>query len=357
MPEVLFILELPTPQRTPALDAMAVAGVEVHAIYHVTHDTLHGWGDMSPRHPHEKIPEGVVASCWSVFRKVRQPGLRVLCCFGYNRPANIVAVLTARARGVQVVTRSDSNWAQEEQRPRMRTRAKRSFLRLLYGRSTRVWTVGTQNERYWAEMGLTDHTLIPYGLPAAPTGTAAEGERFRQERELGSGPVALFVGKLEPHKGIESLLAAFAEVPDPTARLVLVGRGSLATAIEAASAADPRIHGRGALSQSALGGAYAAANFFVLPSLQEPWGLVVDEAQANGLPVVVSDAVGCAADRVNPANGRIFRAGDSADLARVLREVFDRCALGPWQVPAREPYNAAADMIADLRRLGVSVRH
>jgi glycosyltransferase involved in cell wall biosynthesis len=356
MPEVLFLLAIPTPQRTPALDSMADAGVDLHALYHRARDTTRGWGDISPRHSHEVVPAGVWASCLFVFRKVRQRDVRVLCCFGYNFPANIVGVLTARACGVRVVTRSDSSWTQEQQRSPMRIRAKRWFIRMLFGRRTRVWTVGAQNEQFWAAMGLTDQVLIPYGVPAPPIGSADEGESFRRDHVLGPGPVALFVGNLEPHKGIDTLLAAFDDVADPTARLVMVGRGSLANTVEAAAVADPRIRACGALPQRALGGAYAAADFFVLPSRQERWGLVVDEAQANGLPVVVSDAVGCADDRVEASTGRVFRAGDRADLARVLREVFARCSSRGWPVPRREPYNAAADMAADLVRLGVSTR-
>ena len=68
---------------------------------------------------------------------------------------------------------------------------------------------------------------------------------------------------------------------------------------------------------------YAAADLFVLPSRFEPWGAVVLEAMACGLPVIVSDKVGCAPDLVRPGeNGWIVPAGDPDALAAALREAL-----------------------------------
>jgi len=64
---------------------------------------------------------------------------------------------------------------------------------------------------------------------------------------------------------------------------------------------------------------YAASDCLVLPSEYEPWGLVVNEAMAAGLPVIVSDKVGCAADLVRSGeNGVVYRCGDLAALAKAL---------------------------------------
>jgi glycosyltransferase involved in cell wall biosynthesis len=68
---------------------------------------------------------------------------------------------------------------------------------------------------------------------------------------------------------------------------------------------------------------YAAADLFVLPSTFEPWGAVVAEALACGLPVVVADRVGCAPDLVQPGqNGWVVPAGDAGALAALLREAL-----------------------------------
>ena len=65
-----------------------------------------------------------------------------------------------------------------------------------------------------------------------------------------------------------------------------------------------------------------ACDIFVLPSEDEPWGLIVNEAMCAGLPVVVSSEVGCAADLIEDGgNGQIFQAGDVGGLTDALRPI------------------------------------
>jgi glycosyltransferase involved in cell wall biosynthesis len=350
--QVLFIVAQPTPQRTPALDALARDGVDLLALYHdADEDTSRGWGAVVQHHPYRAMPRGRLRSCLFVAREVLRPEVRALACFGYHRPANVLAVLLARLRRAQVITRSDSNWLTEAGRPWWLRRLKRAVLRLIFGRRTRVWTVGTQNDRYWREMGLANRHLIPYGLPAPPVGTPEQGRAVRERFRLGTGPVLLYVGMLEPHKGVDVLLRAFRAVPEPRARLLVVGAGSLGPDVSAAALADPRIVANGPATQAELGGYYAAADVFVLPSRRDAWGLVVNEAQANGLRVVVSDAVGCVTDLVTPSTGWVFASGD----ARSLADALTRAAAGRpgYRLTPTSPYNAAAAMLADLRILGV----
>ncbi|WP_320065385.1 glycosyltransferase family 4 protein [Micromonospora sp. RTGN7] len=355
MSSVIFLLERPTPQRTPTLDAMWRDGVDLRALYHDAADAQRGWGPVVPRHPHGVVPAGRLAALRFVLRQLREPDVDVLCCFGYHRPVNMAAILLARARGIRVVTRSDSNWLEEQARPPFRRLAKRLFLRALFGRRSRVWTVGRRNDRYWAAMGLTDRVLIPYGLPAPPVGQPGSGARFRRRHGLGDGLVVLSVGVLDARKGIDTLLAAFRAVPHVTARLVVVGQGPMAPLVAAEAAQDRRIVAPGALTQDELGPAYAAADVFVLASRREPWGLVVNEAKANGLRVVLTDVIGCAADLVDPEVDRVFPAGDAHALARILVELADAHACGWPPVAALPPYDASAEMAAQLRTLGATV--
>jgi glycosyltransferase involved in cell wall biosynthesis len=65
---------------------------------------------------------------------------------------------------------------------------------------------------------------------------------------------------------------------------------------------------------------YAAADAFVLPSRSEPWGMVLNEAAAAGLPLVATEAVGAAHDLIEPGvNGFRVPVEDPAALAEVLR--------------------------------------
>jgi glycosyltransferase involved in cell wall biosynthesis len=80
----------------------------------------------------------------------------------------------------------------------------------------------------------------------------------------------------------------------------------------------------GFVNQSELPAVYGSADLLVLPSDgQETWGLVVNEAMACGIPAVVSDAVGCGPDLIEPGRtGATFPLGDVAALASAIDNVL-----------------------------------
>ena len=84
----------------------------------------------------------------------------------------------------------------------------------------------------------------------------------------------------------------------------------------------------GFVNQSQLGRYFAAADVFVLPSEFETWGLVINEAMQFGLPVIVSDRVGCRHDLVIPGEtGEVFAFGDAEGLTAILDSFMNNPAL------------------------------
>jgi len=140
------------------------------------------------------------------------------------------------------------------------------------------------------------------------------------------GTVVLFCAKLQRWKGPLDLLQAFARTNVPNSYLVYAGDGPERKNLERRAAelglAD-RLRFLGFVNQSLLPSVYCASDLFVLPSLFEPFGLVVNEAMLCGLPVAVSDRVGAKFDLVRPEeNGYVFPAGDVEALAAILREIL-----------------------------------
>jgi glycosyltransferase involved in cell wall biosynthesis len=160
-------------------------------------------------------------------------------------------------------------------------------------------------------------------------GQAVEPERFTPiQPDRDGSPEVLFVGQFEERKGVADLLDAFAAVDDPTARLRLVGNGSLEEVIAARAGRDPRLDVVGYLPQDQLPDALRRARCLVLPSIttaldREPWGLVVNEAMHAGIPVIATDAVGAAAGGLveHEINGLIVPERDPRALADAIRRV------------------------------------
>jgi glycosyltransferase involved in cell wall biosynthesis len=161
---------------------------------------------------------------------------------------------------------------------------------------------------------------IPYHCELAPF-----MELGRSPRGSDAPVTFLFCGQMIARKGLDHLLAAFALLP-PAARLLLVGReAELPALLEPLPATvRERIEYAGFQAPEALAGFFAKADVFVLPSRHDGWGVVVNQAIAAGLPVIVSDHVGAGFDCVRSGeNGFVFPMGDVPALATALRHFID----------------------------------
>lgn len=131
----------------------------------------------------------------------------------------------------------------------------------------------------------------------------------------------LYVGRLAPEKNISLLIQVVNQLPDMT--LSIVGDGPLALSLQAE--AGPSIQFLGHVPNEQLASIYQMHDIFVLPSYREPWGLVVEEALYQGLPVVVSSCVGCVEDWVIPHQlGLVFDPLKPETLRQALLQMADR---------------------------------
>jgi glycosyltransferase involved in cell wall biosynthesis len=137
--------------------------------------------------------------------------------------------------------------------------------------------------------------------------------------------VVLFVGRLVPKKGLPVLFEAFRQLKSNDVGLVVVGDGPKRTEYE-------RICQTGGIGPVVFAGFqqreqlpfyYGIADIFVLPSLSEPWGLVLNEALSCGLPVIASSIAGAAYDLVlDGINGYRFEPGNATQLACLLDQLL-----------------------------------
>ena len=144
----------------------------------------------------------------------------------------------------------------------------------------------------------------------------------------GNGLRLLAVGRLSHYKGFDVLIDALAKTRD--ARLVLVGKGERAEQLRARAAernVAERIHFAGGLDETGLLAAYAAADAFVLPSLNrgEAFGLVLLEAMRARLPVIASAIVGSGVGEVvaDGETGLLVQPHDVDALANAIDRFED----------------------------------
>ncbi len=132
----------------------------------------------------------------------------------------------------------------------------------------------------------------------------------------GRGEFALFVGRLSPEKGIDTMLAAW-QMMGEAIPLKIVGEGPLSNSVASAAASLPAVDYLGSFDNDRVLGMMRKAMFLVFPSLwYENFPVTIIEAYAAGLPVIVSNLGNVASLIQERQTGLHFKAGDAADLAQ-----------------------------------------
>lgn len=251
------------------------------------------------------------------------------------------AIRAARRLGIPILYRADT--------PPPRAGGLGSFLAQklrtrLFRRCAAVLLLGCDQSAFYARYGVSEERMFRSPYCVDNGFFRAEAARYGRDRarhraalgfDVGTRVVA-WVAKFTAVKRPRDMLDAFERL---AARgdygLVMTGSGPLLEECRryAAERGLERVVFTGFRNQTEIGAVYAAADVFALTSAHETWGLVVNEAMNFGLPVVVSDRVGCGPDLVAEGeNGFRYPRGDVAALsdrlARVLADDETRAAMG-----------------------------
>lgn len=253
-----------------------------------------------------------------VWQKLNELDPEVVLVPGYYTLPGIAAALWARVHGRRSVLMTEST-AGDHKRSWWKELPKRLALRALFG-----WAVtgGRAHVSYLRELGFPADRIVGCYDVVDNDMFRSGAEQYRLEAGTAPArsPYFLYVGRLAAEKNVLGLLESWNAYRQQGGLwpLVLCGDGPERATLEAAAgrtqyAAD--VHFPGLKTSRELLPFYAYAGCFVLPSTREPWGLVVNEAMAAGLPVIVSDRCGCAADLVHEGqNGFTFDPQDSVAL-------------------------------------------
>jgi glycosyltransferase involved in cell wall biosynthesis len=277
---------------------------------------------------------------YGIFSRLRGGGFDLLWVHGYSTINALHAMVAAKALGVPVLLRAESRLygREEDGFDGFRDGLKRLFFAGLKGLVDGVLPIGSLNAAYWRHYLGEDLPQFPmpyavdndYFLSRGREAMAGRGELLKELELEGSRPVILFASKLQNRKRCADLLEAYLNLSsgagmEPYPYLVIVGDGEERAALErrAVVSGFTGIRFCGFRNQSELPRFFDIATVFVLPSRDEPWGLIVNEVMNAGRAVIVSDEVGCQPDLITDGiEGCVFPAGDAGALTEALRRVL-----------------------------------
>ena len=335
---VVVLTEIIAPYRIPVFNALAECeGIDLHVTFlSETDHSMRQWKVYSEeiRFSNEVLPSwrkrvgkyNILVN-HSVTSALRQARPDVIVCGGYNYLASWQAQRWAKRNQVQFLLWCESTAHDQRAGHTLVESLKENFLRGCDG----FVVPGKSSLEYMRQMGIpsTNIFVAPNAVDTNLFSTRVRAARDKADRlrgELGL-PLRyfLFVGRMVEAKGVLDLLEAYGKLrPELRSEvgLVFAGDGPLRAESEAVgrSIFPGTVHFAGFVHRDELASYYGLAECFVLPTHSDPWGLVVNEAMASGLPVICTQVAGCAADLVK-ANGRIVAARDVAQLAITMEEV------------------------------------
>jgi glycosyltransferase involved in cell wall biosynthesis len=305
---------------------------------------------------------------YGLAKHLTRTNFEVLWVHGYNRWFNWRAIAGAKMRGLKVLVRDEATRLTGT-RHKLKGLAKRIFFLILRNLCDGFLAIGTLNAEYYQSYGIGPERIfsVPYAVDNAffrDKAKTASGERECLRRQLGlepGRPIILYASKLSEVKRGTDLLEAYIhlspdQIQEPKSYLLFIGEGNQRQSLEERARAMnwSSIKFLGFKNQTELPRYYDLCDVLVLPSVFEPWGLVINEVMNAGRAVVVSDQVGCGPDLVKDGeNGYVFKAGDIAGLRLALDSILsnpEKCrALGRKSLEIIEKWGIEED-VAGLKQ-------
>jgi glycosyltransferase involved in cell wall biosynthesis len=200
---------------------------------------------------------------------------------------------------------------------------------VVYGEHVKQYLIGegVPSNRIFVAAHATDNMF--YGQ------TISDEDKMTLRSSLGIRPdqrIILYLGRLEESKGVRYLLEAFAKLDQADIVLLIAGNGSLQASLQELTrelGIENRVRFAGYVPIETAPRFYSIAYTYVLPSIatrtgKEPWGLVVNEAFTQGVPVIATNVVGAAAGGLikDGYNGFIVKEQDQFVLTDAINKLI-----------------------------------
>lgn len=260
-------------------------------------------------HPVDAVPWKEALNSFK--QVVRANQITHVCIPGYGRKVYIAMLLWCRLHGIKVMMFAESWYPGNRLFDGLKGMLVRATAEVCLVSGKRAASHFAQRLGYPSARILEGYSVVDNGHFASA-----------RQTPKANPPQLLCVARFAAEKNLSMLIDAFQASPISRKwQLRLVGGGPLKEALQK-SITSPNIRLDDWLGYGQLPAMYAQASCFILPSSFEPWGLVVNEAMAAGLTVILSDAVGALPDLLQEGvNGWQFDHASSSSLIDLLNHL------------------------------------
>jgi len=314
--KILYLYEEVMGYTIATIRALVERGAEVH-ILHWDHKKLTPY--QFPKLPNVYMYErsnSTVDLMKALATKIA-PDITVIS--GWNDKGYLRVARMLRTKDMRVVTGLDSQW---HGHVKQRVAALLGSIGYFSRYFSHAWVSGSCQFEYARRLGFKKNRIV-YDLYSADLNIYHRAYNDYHAQKRTKYPHRfLFVGRFEPVKGLDTLLHAWELLGEKKLNweLHLIGKGSLKSILESTSG----IVVKDFMQPDKLMQEVAHSGCFILPSRNEPWGVVVHEFAAAGMPLLISDVVGAANTfLISGMNGFKFKVNDAENLAKQMARIIN----------------------------------
>lgn len=263
--------------------------------------------------------------CPDVITWLKKDFDRIIIC-GYAHPTELLALAYLKIRHIPYVMEVDGGLIREDGRIQkmVKTWAVRGAeLYLSSGKPTTEYLVhyGADKSRIrYYPFASWFASELPEAVP-----TSVQRQNCRLELAMHEEKIVLSIGQFIPRKGFDVLLNAAKGLPGDVGVYIVGSEPTPEYIALRENLGLENVHFVGFRSKEILSKYYMASDLFVLPTREDIWGLVINEAMAFGLPVVTTNRCVAGMELIREGeNGFIVPVNDSDALLNAMREFFDR---------------------------------
>jgi glycosyltransferase involved in cell wall biosynthesis len=257
-----------------------------------------------------------------------QPDALLVC--GWKFHSHLQAMRHFKGK-VPVYFRGDSTLLDEGSFSPLKKIIRKIALTWVFRYIDKALYTGTNNKHYYEKFGLKKDQLIyiPHAVDNSRfTRTLQlkhEALELRRKMNIRDDDIVfLYAGSFTSAKGVFHLLNSFIKAKRENIHLLFTGAGTEEARLKALAGGRPDIHFLPYQTQTMMPLIYSTSEVLIHPSGSDTWGLVINEAMANGLAIIASDKCGGATDLVEEGkNGYIFPAGDINALTSLIIKLAD----------------------------------
>lgn len=263
------------------------------------------------------------AICFGVLKYLKRGAFDHIVCTNFSSPTGMMAIEYMRLKKIKYYLESDGGFPKNGKG--FRELLKRHFIKGAKG----YFSTGTTHDNYYLAYGAEKECIHRYPFTSLKSGdllssvpTCEEKVTLRKELGMQEKNIVLCVGQFIHRKGIDVLIKATKQFPKNTG-VYVVGGIAPQEYIELAKGMDS-IHFVDFKLKDELRKYFMAADVFALPTRNDIWGLVINEAMSFGLPIVTTDKCIAGLELIKDGfNGYIVPVNDEAAVAEKICKIID----------------------------------